>query len=194
MTNKFDPFKHRRRSIRLKGWDYASAAAYFVTICTYQRQNLFANEQFYRIVENSWQNIPDHPHARFVKLDEWIVMPNHLHGIIIITETICRDVEYESTTSPDKDILISDASSLRSAPAGSLGVIIGNFKSVVTRRINRIRKSQGGKAWQRGYYERIVRNDRELNAIRQYICDNPQRWSEDREDLDNVIHRMDQMR
>ncbi len=109
MTNKFDPFKHRRRSIRLKGWDYASAAAYFVTICSYQRQNLFANEQFYRIVENSWQNISDHPDARFVKLDEWIVMPNHLHGIIIITETICRDVEYESTTSPAKDILISDA-------------------------------------------------------------------------------------
>ena len=194
MTNKFDPFKHRRRSIRLKGWDYATAAAYFVTVCTYQRQNLFANEQFCRIVENSWQNIPDHPHARFVKLDEWIVMPNHLHGIIIITETICRDVEYESTTSPDKDILISDASFLRSASAGSLGVIIGNFKSVVTRRINRIRKSQGGKVWQRGYYERIVRNNRELNAIRQYICDNPQRRSEDRENLDNVIHRMDQMR
>jgi len=132
--------------------------------------------------------------ARFVKLDEWIVMPNHLHGIIIITETICRDLEYESTTSPHKDILISDASFLRSASPGSLGVIIGNFKSVVTRRINRMRKSQGGKVWQRGYYERIVRNDRELNAIRQYISDNPQLWSEYRENLDNVIQRMDQMR
>ena len=193
MTNKFDPFRHHRRTIRLKGWDYASAAAYFVTICTYQRQNLFTNEPFCRIVENSWPNIPDHPHARFVKLDEWIVMPNHMHGIIIITETICRDVKYETKTSPDKDILISDASSLRSAPAGSLGVLIGNFKSVVTRRINRIRKSQGAKVWQRGYYERIVRNERELNAIRQYIRENPRRWSEDRENLDNIINRMDQM-
>ena len=194
MTNKFDPFRHHRRTIRLKGWDYASAAAYFVTICTYQHQNLFANEPFCRIVKNSWQNIPDHPHSRFVKLDEWIVMPNHLHGIIIITETICRDVGYETTTSPDKDILVSDASSLRSAPAGSLGVLIGNFKSVVTRRINRIRKSQGAKVWQRGYYERIVRNERELNAIRQYIRENPWRWSEDRENLDNIIHRMERMR
>ena len=73
---------------------------------------------------------------------------------------------------------------------GSLGLIIGQFKSVVTRRHNHAHETSGLKVWQRGYYERIVRNERELNAIRQYILDNPARWAEDRDNLDVLLERM----
>jgi REP element-mobilizing transposase RayT len=71
-------------------------------------------------------------------------------------------------------------------PSGSLGAIVGNFKSVTARRINRVRKTPGVRVWQRNYYEHIIRNERELNGIRQYIRDNPARWAEDRENPDRL--------
>jgi len=74
--------KPHRQSIRLQGWDYTTPGAYFVTICTHQRQNLFRDERFKEVVENAWRLIPTHRHASHVRLDEWIVMPNHLHGIL----------------------------------------------------------------------------------------------------------------
>jgi len=174
MTPKYDPFKHHRRSIRLKGWDYTTPAAYFVTICTYKRQNLFDESRFREIAENAWRYIPRQPHARHVKLDEWILMPNHLHGIVVLTE--------------QKRVAVIEP---KAGPlSGSLPSIVGNYKSLLTRRINNVRRTPGGKVWQRGYYERIVRNERELNAIRQYIKANPARWAEDRENLDSLIARM----
>ena len=192
MTQRYDPRRHHRRSIRLKGWDYTSPGAYFVTICTHQRQNLFADEQFCQVVENAWQAIPAHPHARHAKLDQWVVMPNHLHGIIFITDAIHGDEATEGKCRGKANLPV--APSLRNAPAGSLGVIVGNFKSVVTRRLNRLQNTPGGKIWQRGYYERIVRNERELNAIRKYIWDNPRRWADDRENLDLLIGRMSEVK
>jgi REP element-mobilizing transposase RayT len=214
MTQRYDPHKHHRRSIRLKAWDYTSPAAYFVTICTHQRQNLFDDERYRQVVENSWQAIPNRPHAQHVTLDEWVVMPNHLHGIIVMREPTINgrggasaDDIFKSEAGSLKDasppilegeskheVSSSLTPSLQNAAAGSLGVIIGNFKSVVTRRINQLRDAPGAKVWQRGYYERVVRNDRELNAIRKYIKDNPCRWSEDSENLDMIIARMDMMR
>ena len=73
---------------------------------------------------------------------------------------------------------------------GSIGAIVGNFKSLVTRRINNLRRTPGGRVWQRGYYDRIVRNERALNAIRQYVRDNPARWAEDRDNLDVLLSNM----
>jgi REP element-mobilizing transposase RayT len=79
------------------------------------------------------------------------------------------------------------------AVPGSLPSIVGNYKSLVTRRINNVRHTRGGKVWQRGYYERIVRNEREMNAIRYYIQANPERWAEDKDNLDALIGRMERI-
>ena len=178
MDRKTDPFRRRRRSIRLKDWDYSTPAVYFVTICTYHRQHLFEDPHFNEIVENAWCSIPNQPHAKHVYLDEWIVMPNHLHGIIVLTEPEEAEAQHSLDDEP------------KNAP---LPTIMGNFKSLVTRRINNIRHSRGGKVWQRSYYERIVRNERELNAIRRYIRANPARWAEDRDNLDTLVAKMNQV-
>ncbi len=175
MNVKFDPQKHHRRSIRLKRWDYSSAGAYFITICTHQRVNLFENGEYREIAKNAWRSIPEQPHARYVLLDDWVVMPNHVHGIIILEES--------------DDHPISDPPKKGAMP-GSAPSIVGNYKSLVTRRINNVRRTRGNKVWQLGYYERIVRNERELNAIRKYIQANPIRWAEDRDNLDTLISRM----
>ena len=175
MKPRFDPQKHHRRSTRLKGWDYSAPAAYFITICTYQRRVLFDNLPFREIAEHAWRFIPKQPHARRVRLDEWVVMPNHLHGIIILEVTGDQQVSH----SPGKG-----------AKPGSIPAIVGNYKSLVTRRINNIRRTRGSKVWQRGYYERIVRNERELNAIRKYIQANPERWAEKKDNLDYLLSKM----
>ena len=157
----FDSNRHHRRSIRLRGYDYASCGAYFVTLVTHKRELLFDDPVLHRVAETFWERIPRH--APHVSLDEWIVMPNHVHGILVIETSVNSD---PSSSGP---------------AAGSLGAVVGNFKSVTARRINRIRKTPGAPVWQRNYYDRIVRNERELQAIRQTIADNPRNWEMDRE-------------
>ncbi|MFQ5343855.1 MAG: hypothetical protein ACE5F6_20115 [Anaerolineae bacterium] len=90
MTSQYDPDKHRRRSIRLRGWDYTSPVAYFVTICALERQNLFDDDRFRDVAENAWRDIPTHDHAQHVALDKWIVMPSHVHGILVLVEEDAR--------------------------------------------------------------------------------------------------------
>lgn len=152
----YNPEIHHRRSIRLQGYDYSQSGAYFVTICTFQRQHLFGEVNdgemqlnvTGQIVSAIWQKIPKHfPN---VELDEFILMPEHLHGIIIISEQ------------DDK--------------SHSLATIIQNFKSVSTRRINKITQNSGVSIWQRNYHERIVRSDQELDRLRQYMLTNPENW------------------
>jgi putative transposase len=142
-----------------------------------------------------WQRIPRHfPH---VELDEWVVMPNHIHGIIAITDvgathstngasTAEAGSQYATPLSAKQ--ATGNASPLPASPqpptgppSGSLGAIVGNYKSVTARRINRIRHTPGVRVWQRNYHEHIIRNERVLNRIRQYIRDNPAHWAEDRE-------------
>lgn len=213
---QYDPDKHRRRSIRMPGYDYAQAGAYFVTIVTHNRELTFDDPVLHRVAETMWQRIPRHFDT--VELDEWIVMPNHIHGILwIINDDDNHDVvgaTHSSTDASMKNVADTDerprtlddvlgnasplpggdngnTSSQRDGPAGppsgSLGAIVGNFKSVTGRRINRVRKTPGAPVWQRNYYERIVRNERELNAIRRYIRDNPIHWAEDPENPDNAM-------
>jgi putative transposase len=156
-----------RRSIRLPGWDYTGDGAYFVTIVTYQRETLFGAvvdgemvlSEFGRVVAEEWERTA--VVRPYVRLDEFVVMPNHIHGILVITDE--RRGEF------GKPI------------AGSLPTIVRSFKSAVTKRANELRGTPGDPIWQRNYYEHIVRNERELNAIRQYIHDNPAHWSEDAE-------------
>lgn len=194
----YDPLFHHRRSIRLPGYDYTRAGAYFVTLCTWNRECLFGEvaggemvlSRFGQIAAQKWQEIPRHfPNTA---LDEWVVMPNHLHGIVWILED---DAPTSNRRDPGPPAdhpapVMRDAESLDTAgnddwphgpPPGSLGAIVGNFKSVTTRRINRMRHIRGGRVWQRGYWERIVRDERALENIRRYIHNNPARWAEDEE-------------
>ena len=190
--NPKDP-ESGRRSIRLTGYDYTQPGAYFITIVAQNRACLFGEvvdgemvlSPFGEVVDWCWKRIPDH--FENVETDAFVVMPNHAHGVLWILE--CRgdafptaDPVYPSVPSDEPDQLeqayAGNASPLR---PGSIGAIVGNFKSITTRRINKMRRTPGAKVWQRNYYERIIRNERELNAIRQYILDNPKNWLEDRE-------------
>jgi len=90
----------------------------------------------------------------------------------------------------DDALLVKTAGRHRGAPPGSLGAIVGTFKSNATRRINALRRTTGRRVWQRGYYEHIVRNDRELARIRAYICENPTRWAEYRDNLNVLLRHM----
>jgi len=198
MKKRRNPQKHNRQSIRLRGWDYTTPGAYFITICTYQRENIFADARFKEIVGNTWQAIPTHSHAQHVRLDEWVVMPNHLHGILILENNVGRGeaIGRGEATRIDGGMEKNPVSELPrpygggKLTSGSVGAVIGNFKSLVARRINNVRRTPGGKVWQRGYYDRIIRNERELNAVRQYIQENPLRWEEDRDNLDTLIAQM----
>lgn len=176
--NKYDPNKHHRRSIRLDGWDYRSPGLYFITICTHERQNLFADPHFRDIAVHALANIPQQKHAQHVLLDESVVMPNHAHVI------------FDFVDFPIQADLSQATGNFENALAGSLGVIVGRYKTAVTTPINQLRHSKGAKVWQRGYYERIIRNERELQATRQYIQNNPARWAEDRDNLDALLAKM----
>lgn len=170
--------KRNRRSIRLPDWDYRAGGIYFVTICTYNRIYLFDDPRLHELAVNAWDYIPNHPHAAHVTLDERVVMPNHAHGLLWLAER---------PLSPTPQ---------RKRPSGplpeSVGAIIGNYKMLVTKRIKAIRKAIGSpmQVWQRGYWERIVRNERELNAIRKYIRENPARWADDPDNLDRMLSKM----
>ena len=193
------PGNRRRRSIRLLGYDYTQPGAYFVTICAHERQHLFGEvvdgqmrlSSAGRVVDWYWRRLPQHfPHVR---LDAHMVMPNHAHVILWIVDAVGathsptisgQTVNVVPTDGPDQTqrVLGNASSPLRpNGPApGSVGAIIGNFKSVTTRRINKMNHTPGDPVWQRNFYERIVRNERALHAIRQYIADNPARWHLDR--------------
>jgi putative transposase len=179
MCQSDDSNKYNRRSIRLRGWDYRWPGIYFITICTHQRQQLFVEQQFHDIAAFAWQAIPNHDHARAVELDEWIIMPNHLHGLLILTAAVKQN---KIGPAPGRD---------PNGPApGSVGAIIGNFKSLVARRINNLRQTPGVKVWQRGYYDRIIRNERQLETTRRYIQDNPRRGAENQDNLDRLLSNM----
>ena len=174
----YDPNRHHRRSIRLKGYDYTQPGAYFVTICTHERAHLFGRVVDGEMVLNAWGEIVRDEWFRTADIranvelyaDEFVVMPNHVHGIIWIVET---GVGATRQVAPTTD-------RPRGPVSGSLGAIIGQYKSAVTRRINIQRNTPGGRVWQRNYYEHIIRTQRALHAIRRYIADNPRRWHLDR--------------
>ena len=121
---------------------------------------------------------------REIELDEWVVMPNHLHGIIVIADNVGA---HGRAPLPDDAPCDVPTSTVFTRPPKSLGSLIAGFKSAVTKRINELRKTPGAPVWQRNYYEHIVRDENELNQIRQYIMDNPAKWETDRYYLpDNV--------
>jgi REP element-mobilizing transposase RayT len=183
----YDSDKHHRRSIRLKGHDHAQQGAYFVTVCTRERESLFGHvvngemrlNEAGEIARRCWEDIPDH--FPLVELDAFVIMPNHVHGIIMITEPCKGEASVPPHSSEEQRG--SDASPLRQPPngtqPGSLSAIVQNFKSISTRRMNAACGAPGRPLWLRNYYEHVVRNEAELMAIREYIQGNPARWDDD---------------
>lgn len=174
----------RRRSIRLKGYDYSQPGAYFVTICTKNQYHYLGDiiggrmklSEIGEIINQFWIEISYH--FDNVHLDGFIVMPNHLHGIIMI-DVNCRG----EVPSPYKGTL-SNSQGRETLPLQQkrpLGHVIGYFKYQSTKRINKIRGLPGVTIWQRNYYEHVIRNEDELNRIREYIINNPLQWQFDRE-------------
>jgi putative transposase len=209
VPQQFDPQKpfdnaqgrHHRRSIRLKGYDYSQAGEYFVTIVSFQRELLFGEiidgkmnlNEFGKIADACWPAIPEHfPN---VDLGVHVVMPNHIHGIIVITdrrgEVISphhRQNLHNIQTAREKGKLIKQDE--RAQPGGvppplrapTLGQIVAYFKYQFTKNMNALDGSGAiTKFWQRNYYEHIIRNDREMKKIWNYIESNPSKWANDNE-------------
>ena len=187
---------HRRRSLRLRGYDYSWAGAYFVTVCTHNRACLFGEivngemqlNDVGRMVATHWRSLS----KRFssVQPDALVVMPNHMHGIIALIDVGAALVAAQGRA---RRITPPRRATTRVAPTASLGRVIGAYKSLTTVAYARGVKMWGwtpfaGKLWQRNYYEHIIRNETDLNRVRQYIMDNPARWAEDPEHPARTTH------
>jgi REP element-mobilizing transposase RayT len=175
MANRYDPDLHHRRSLRLKGYDYSQAGAYFVTICTQNRECTFGGvddgelrlNDAGRVVWSVWDELP--PRFPGLELDAFVVMPNHVHGIIVI-------VGAGLALPCQKGAGYMGKGAASGAP--TVEGAIRAFKSLPAVHVNRLTK-RTGPLWQRNYYDHIIRDEDNLNSIRQYILDNPARWAED---------------
>jgi REP element-mobilizing transposase RayT len=178
---KFDPKIHHRKSIRLKGFDYSSAGAYYVTIVTWHRDCLFGEvvqpkfptEAYVnlsapgKIADECWRAIPDHFPS--VELGAYMVMPNHVHGIIVINGLSVGATQWVAPT--------SHKIRPNGPKRGSLGAIIGSYKMAVTRRIQHELNFKS--VWQRNYHDHIIRDETDLQNKTDYIEANPSLWDED---------------
>jgi REP element-mobilizing transposase RayT len=219
-----EPKMHHRRSIRLRGYDYAHPGSYFVTVCTHQRWLLFGE-----VIEGQMRRnaLGDIVHAEWyatervrpeVRLDAFVVMPNHLHGILEIIDvgarrrlavdahaetgnaeirathrvaaTTDRQMDDSQMTARGTGVVgarrrLAPTGGARTRPhgpaPGSIGAILGQIKSLTKKAINKTRGTPGRPVWQPNYHEHVIRNEKELQRIREYICNNPLRWASDRE-------------
>ncbi|MBI5570546.1 MAG: transposase [Desulfomonile tiedjei] len=178
-----------RRTIRLKGYDYSRPGAYFVTICTVHKQSIFGRvasgdmmlNALGHMVRKTWKQIP--VHCSGTSLDEFVVMPNHLHGIIILEGAHVLSGADSLTRAAS---LQEDGQARGPAPTATLPGVIHHFKSFTTRLYVEhdappIWGISGRRLWHRNYFEHIIRNGASLNRIREYIASNPSRWELDRE-------------
>jgi len=169
--------KYRIPSARWAAWDYASNAAYFITICTAQREHYFGTvvsgvmelTPVGQSALDCWNEIP--AHFPFIVLDEFVVMPNHVHGILVIDKPAVETQNFASLRA-----------SLPSAPnkfgpqSQNLASVVRGYKIGVTKYA---RQNEIGFAWQDRYHDHVIRNEKEYQRIRQYICDNPRKWADD---------------
>jgi len=205
----YDPGIHHRHSIRLKGYDYSQPGTYFITIVTQGRSSLFGEivdgkmrlNNAGKIVQQEWRRLGQRfPH---VELDAFVVMPNHIHGIVIIHArdvgathpgqtgySLCKDRLLTRTLmdedgSPLPDRIYSATRGDRAMSNGpaprSLGAIIGQFKARVTKRLWTQPGLTGIPVWQRNYYEHIIRDEDEYSRLHRYIGSNPIHWQDDAE-------------
>lgn len=173
-----DKFKNRYRipSARLQNYDYSSNGYYFITICTKNREYFFGEiadnkmqlSKMGKTAEKFWLEIPKH--FPFVKLDEFVVMPNHVHGIIIINKTI------------SKTVVKTGINRFQNQGKNTISSIIGSYKSVCTKIINQSQNKMTF-GWQPRFYDHVIRNEKSFYRIREYIKNNLENWKDDRNNI-----------
>ncbi len=185
----FDSFKHHRQSYRLKSYDYSSQGAYFITITTHDREYVFGDIQngkmelngYGQILQEIWNHLPRYFPS--IDLDEFIIMPNHIHGIISVGAPFMAPfhdmaplIGINEGVIKDHGVM-PDTGAINCAP--TVGRVIRYFKAKTAYSIHQLDPSIS--VWQRNYYDRIIRTNRELEHVRQYIRDNPKNWGQDPE-------------
>ena len=198
------PYPRRRRSIRLKGYDYTSEGGYFITLVAHERQSIFGEiidgemrlNALGVIARDEWfRTALMRPYVELFD-DEFVVMPNHIHGIIWITNQPDRWGTARRAPTDDLQRRAPTDDLQRRAPiddptpnleqfgkpvSGSIPTIVRSYKSVVTKNINELRGAPSNPIWQRNYYEHIITTDREYESIVEYIDANPCAWLNDSE-------------
>jgi putative transposase len=194
----YNPNIHHRRSIRLKGYDYSRAGAYYITICCQDRACLFGKithgemmlNEYGTIAYNEWLNTPNI--RKNVELDVFVIMPNHMHGIIILNgrgelhspdneqrDNICWGECNSPGNEPNDNMIWGECNSPRPCgPSNTIGAIVRGYKSSVTKQLNLL--NIGCVVWQRNYYEHIIRNEQSYQTISEYIINNPAKWKDDK--------------
>ncbi|PKO04834.1 MAG: hypothetical protein CVU41_15215 [Chloroflexi bacterium HGW-Chloroflexi-3] len=209
----YNPAIHNRHSIRLPGYDYSQPGAYFLTINSHKKEHLFGRvvdgvvqlSPVGEIAQEQWQNIPTH--FSNVLLDEFVIMPNHMHGILVITEgEVCtgkgkafdvlfnRKNSKSQNYSTDQNFQNIESNALPIQPGresgsnalphqlgsqpGSIPAVVQNFKSITSRKINKLLGTPGSTIWHRNYYEHIIRDEEDYARIVTYIRENPQKWEQ----------------
>lgn len=197
MNNEKYQNKYRIESIRLKSWDYSCNGFYYVTICVKNREHIFGeiidNEMILseigKIAHQNWINMIEH--FKNIEIDEFIIMPNHIHGIILINneQLPCRDVIYNvSTNTNNNDNPPTNESSKNkyfsniSPIKNTLSVIIRTYKASVSRIC---KKNNMFFEWQARFYDHIIRNEKSLENVRSYIKNNPINWVNDKNNNEN---------
>jgi len=179
---RYNPAIHHRRSIRLKGYDYTQAGAYFLTICTHNRKCLFGEivDGVMRLndagvmVEQCWHAIPEH--FPYIVLDAFVVMPNHVHGILYIHDT---PVGANNNSPLPSEIPSAIPPGMPHGTSKTVGSVVRGFKIGVTKWMRCHTTTH--EVWQRNYHEHIIRDEHSLARIREYIVNNPLQWALDRE-------------
>jgi REP element-mobilizing transposase RayT len=189
--NQHNFYLKSRRSIRLSHYDYSQNGAYFVTLCTGGKKHIFGNicndriewSHTGRIAVQCWTRIPDH--FTDAELDVFSIMPNHIHGIIIIDNDAGNELVGARHAVP-----LQEKRKFGPLQPNSLHVIIGSYKSACSRIIHQL--GHRDFHWQRNYHEHVIRDDSELNDIRQYILENPHRWQFDMDNERRIIDDREQ--
>ena len=198
---KYNADTHYRRSIRLKGYDYSKDGVYFVTMCTQNRECLFGEikngemifNEYGEIIKFTWFDLINHNVN--ILLDYFVIMPNHIHGIIVITNNE-NIVGAGSKPALVKSALIKNNHDVTRAATRvgleptptkcELSEIVRQLKTFSAKRINQLRGTSSVAVWQRNYYDHIIRNENELNQIREYVVNNSLKWDLDRNNVENL--------
>jgi putative transposase len=177
----YNPETHKRSSSRLKTFDYTSNAAYFITVCTFQREHLFGQivdgemqlNNLGQVVLEEWERTAEiRPE---MTLDTFIIMPDHIHAIIWISQSNASNEREPDAVGAHGGAPLRTRTRSLVRPPRSLGSFVAGFKSAATKRINESRGLPGTPVWQRNYWDRVIRDDRELEETRKYILENPRR-------------------
>lgn len=203
--------KYRTKTTRLQGWDYSSNGKHFVTICTRNSKKYFGEvknkimglNELGNMAAICWQNIPSH--FPFTELGAWVVMPNHVHGVIMINKPPSVETRHGKpdgldnvvggSTNKPSNVETRHGASLRGLDimnynkfgplkSGALQTIINHYKGAVKRWCNKNNFSNF--SWQSKFYDHIIRNEFEAERIHNYILNNPHKWDEDRNNPENL--------